>query len=153
MGLLKVASYNCTGFGPGKPEYVAKLLECHDFVLIQEHWLRSAQFHRINNIPCDGNFNVMSHNVSAMDDFELSSGRGFGGCAILWKSTLSCKVCPVQMTSSRICAVKLVIQNQPLLLFNVYMPCDARNNYYEYASILDEIRNTCHQLNVTRYVL
>ena len=153
MALLSVASYNCTGFGPGKPEYVAKLLECNDFVFIQEHWLRNAQFHRVNNIPCNGNFDVMSHIVSAMDDGELRAGRGFGGCAILWKSTLNCKVYPVQMTSSRICAVKLVLQQRTYLLFNVYMPCDVRKNFSEYASILDETRNICQQLNVSNYVL
>ncbi len=38
MGLLSFVTYNSTGFGPGKPEYVSDLLDKYDFVFLQEHW-------------------------------------------------------------------------------------------------------------------
>ena len=49
-GHLTIYSYNCTGFGPGKPEYVSELIKAHDFVLLQEHWLSKSQFLRIKKI-------------------------------------------------------------------------------------------------------
>ena len=82
---LKLATYNSTGFGPGKPEYVSKLIQQHDFVLLQEHWLYENQFHRINNIECTDK--ILSHNVSAMDSSVFHNGRGYGGCSILWKGS------------------------------------------------------------------
>jgi hypothetical protein len=70
---LKLASYNSTGFGPGKPECVLKLLHDHDFVFVQEHWLRESQFHRIKNIPFYG-ATVLSHAISAIDDNVFTQG-------------------------------------------------------------------------------
>ena len=141
---LRICSYNCTGFGPGKPEYVSKLVKDHDFVLLQEHWLRESQFHRIKNIPCGNDAFILSHDVSAMDDHVLSNGRGYGGCSVLWKSTLQCKVTPIIMKSNRICAVKIFTSSMSLLIFNVYMPCDVRSNDALYRDILSEILNIPH---------
>ena len=71
---LTISSYNCTGFGPGKPEYVSELIKAHDFVLLQ---LSKSQFHRIKNIPRDSNVSILSHNASGIDNHVLS-GRGYG---------------------------------------------------------------------------
>ena len=85
MHRLTLASYNSTGFGPGKSDYVSCLIEKYDFVLLQEHWLRESQFHRIKNIhPRNGK--ILAHNVSAMDEGLLINGRGYGGCSILGKA-------------------------------------------------------------------
>ncbi len=73
-----LVSYNCTGFSPWKPEYVAGLLDKYDMVLIQEHWLQESQFHGIKSVPCKGNVGVMSHGVSAIDPGEIIRGRGYG---------------------------------------------------------------------------
>ena len=56
-------SYNCTGFGPCKPEYVSELIKTHEFVLLQGNWLSKSQFHRNKNIPCDNNVSILSHDV------------------------------------------------------------------------------------------
>ena len=37
---LTISSYNGTGFGPDKPEYVSELIKAHDFVLLQEQLVK-----------------------------------------------------------------------------------------------------------------
>ena len=36
--------------------------------LLQEHWLRESQFHRIESILCANNVSILSHDVSAKDN-------------------------------------------------------------------------------------
>lgn len=150
---LTLASYNSTGFGPGKPEYVSDLLKSYDFVLLQEHWLRKSQFHRIRNIPCDSNVSILSHDVSAIDDNIFINGRGYGGCSIIWKSTLNCKVVPIIMSSNRICAVQVTLQSMVLIIFNVYMPCDDGKNNELYIDILNEITSKCNELGCFNFII
>lgn len=150
---LTISSYNCTGFGPGKPEYVSELIKAHDFVLLQEHWLMESQFHRIKNIPCDNNVSILSHDVSGIDNTMFLNGRGYGGCSILWKNSLNCIVSPVIMNSNRICAVNITRQSMSLLLFNVYMPCDTRCNDDLYCNILTEIMSTCNIMNCSNFII
>ena len=44
----------------------------HDLVLLQEHWLRESQFHRITKIPCDNYASILSH-VSGIDNHVFLS--------------------------------------------------------------------------------
>ena len=76
---LTISSYNCTGFGPDKPEYVWELIKAHAFVLFQEHWLSKSQLHRTKNIPCDNKDSILSHDVSGIGNRVFLSGRGYGG--------------------------------------------------------------------------
>ncbi len=145
-------SYNSTGFGPGKPEYVSKLIDNHDFVLLQEHWLRDSQFHRIRNIPYDGD-TILSHDISAIDDSVFINGRGFGGCSILWKSSLKAQVYPIATSSKRICAVKVVMDSMCFIVYNVYMPCDSPNNLNEFVSTWDEILSTCDIVQCNNFII
>ena len=117
---LTIFSYDCTGFGPGKPEYVSELINAHGFVLFQEHW--SRYFHRIKNMP-DNNVTILSHDVCGIYNHVFLSGRGYGGCSISWKISYKCI-----MNSNRIFAVNITTHNMSLFLFNVYMPCDIRSN-------------------------
>ena len=80
---------------------MSELAKAHDFVLLQEHWLRESQFPRIKNIPFDNNVSISFHDVSGIDNHGFLSGRGYGECSILWKSSLKCIVTPVVMNSSR----------------------------------------------------
>ena len=150
---LTLSSYNSTGFGPGKPEYIADLVKLSDFVLLQEHWLRKSQFHRIKNIPCDKNINILSHDVSAIDDNIFINGRGYGGCSIIWKSTLNGKVMPIIMNSNRICAVQVSLQSVTVLIFNVYMPCDVRSNDNELVEIYGEIISKCNEMDCSNFII
>lgn len=135
-------------------EYVNKLLEKHDLVLIQEHWLLSCQFSKYehNLAPVSGCF----HGISAMSDTELIKGRPFGGCALLWKKGFPCQVKPIPLDSSRVCAAVVTLEDIELLLFNVYMPCDTTNdtaNVDVYSGILEEIAQCCIQHNCDNIII
>ncbi len=117
---LRVCSYNVHGLNNTKYCYISKLLDSHDIVLIQEHWLYESQFHIFDDtFP-----GISSYCVSSMDDKIVKSGRGYGGCAILWKSTMSCTVEPCNLENNRVCAIKVKLDNICLLVCSVYMPCD-----------------------------
>lgn len=90
----------CTGFGPGKPAYVSEPIKVHDFVLFQEYCLRESQ-----NINCDRSASILSHDVSEIDNNVFLNSRLYGGCSILWNSSLKYIVSPVIMNSKSICAV------------------------------------------------
>jgi exonuclease III len=139
---LTFASYNCHGVNSAKLNMASDLFKCHDFVLLQEHWLHECQFHTLTDFIPD----VHMYGVSGMPSDELISGRPYGGTAILWKKSLICEVIPVNMSCKRISAVQIVFNNTKYLLFNVYMPCDTNSdhsNVSEYKAVLQAIANTC----------
>ena len=43
MANLNFASYNSRGLGEGRMEYIKKLVDNNDFILIQEHWQMTDQ--------------------------------------------------------------------------------------------------------------
>lgn len=137
MACLTIATYNCHGLGSGRLEYINKLAEVNDFLFLQEHWMLSDQ---INTFGRKVN-SMHVHGVSGMKEHELLEGRPYGGCAILWKKSLVCKVTPVDVESKRVCAVHVSDANGlNLLMCNVYMPCDTNyGNADAYLDILAEL--------------
>ena len=132
---IKIASYNSHGSGSGRLEYINKLCNDHDIVLIQEHWLVTQQFHIYNNRL--SNFN--SHCISGITDSKILHGRPYGGCAVLWNKNMKASVTPVDTHSKRICAVKLLIDNFSVLICSVYMPNDSSLRNEDYKSTCSEL--------------
>ncbi len=100
-------------------------MDSHDFLLVQEHWLQSSQLHVFQ----DNIKNILSYGVSGMNESELHSGRPYGGCAILWRDSLACKVTPISCDNCRLCLVKVCFNSCTLLLCTVYMPCDTEYDH------------------------
>ena len=139
---FSLASYNTQGSGTGHIEYVQKLINTCDFVLIQEHWLGNNQFPYYERyIP-----GINTHCISAMDDSMVSCGRPFGGCAIIWRQSLDASVTPIVTVCKRVCAVKIQIGGHKILLFNVYMPfynnTDSLSEYNEVLGVISSISLT-----------
>ena len=109
--------------------YVSGLLDKYDFAFLQQHWLRECQFHRTNNLKTSNWDFIAAYNVFTMECNEETRGRGYGGCLIIWKNSIKCKVAPISLDSRRICAVNVEWDNHSLILFNVYMPCDNGSNF------------------------
>ena len=100
-----------------KPYYI----DFFDVCFVQEHWLLSSHLHKIGEISKD--FAYVG--VCGMDDSFLLAGRPFGGCAILYRNSLSSCVTPLHSHSNRFCAVKLCdLSGSSVLLISVYMPSD-----------------------------
>ena len=74
-----------------------------------------------------------------MTGSELLQGRPFGGCAIIWNKNIQGTVTPIDTDSTRICAIKLVLNNLTFFVCSVYMPTESSGN-------LDEFKDTIHKL-------
>jgi hypothetical protein len=76
----KIATYNMHGLRQGLP-YLSELCDMCNIVLVQEHWLGSADFNKLDVSP-----NHMVFASSAIDNVLSSGvlqGRPFGGVAVL----------------------------------------------------------------------
>ena len=149
---LKISSFNVAGFNQCDWNYVQYLVDTHDFVFLQELWLHSSEGHRIT----DSLNNVAMYFVSGMPDDSLQVGRKSGGCCILWKSRLHCRVSPVPSDNRRLCAVKTEVGGYPLLLANIYMPCDTDfdvENLNVFNEVLNDVTSIADTLNVDRIVI
>ena len=144
---LKLASYNIHGINSFKWQHLRKVVDIHDFILIQEHWLYNSQIHVFED-NVDG---IHARGISGMDDDQITYGRPYGGCAILWKKCLDCEVIPIQCDNKRLFAVKIVIKHMSLLLCTVYMPCDTINdmlNQQTYVNALQDIINIASKYDI-----
>ena len=131
-----ISTYNSRGLGPGRMDYINELCTKVDFLLIQEHWLLPENLGTFLSIP-----GISCHGISAINSSEVLVGRPHGGCSILWKSSLSCKVTPVDCCSPRICAVLVELSQFSLLIVNFYMPvdtCHDRVNDSDFRGVLSE---------------
>ena len=133
MSKLRIASYNCRSFSTLKHEFIRKLLSSNDILLLQEHWLSDGQLPLLGNI--DNNFAYTG--VSGFGNREILTGRPYGGCAILWRSSLNFSVEFMSVNSNRVSAIKLSSDLFKLLLINVYMPCEDHDcNVNEFSDVL-----------------
>jgi exonuclease III len=146
---LSICSYNSNGSGNGRIAYIKNLVQLYDFVLIQEHWLLTNQLD-IYERHIHG---CMSHSISGVDDTCLLYGRPYGGCSILWKHTVNCNVKPINSCSKRLCAVEIYVENLPILIINVYMPCDTMSNVSTYKETLQEIADLCTKSKAEHIVI
>ena len=96
--------------------------------------------------------NVSYTGVSGFDNSVLLEGRPYGGCAILWKSTMLANVVPISVNSRRICAVRVCSSNWKLLLVNVYMPYENDSvstvEFAQLLSVVDDLIFTYPDNNV-----
>ena len=142
---LIVSSYNCRGFNYSKHTYIKSLLsKCH-ILFLQEHWLADAQLTLLGKLSADFCFT----GVSGFGNTEVLMGRPYGGCAILWQSSLLANVCPLSVVSNRVCAARVCLESVKLLLINVYMPFeDGNDKTDEFINVLsvveDLIESNCN---------
>jgi len=145
---IRLCTYTIHGFNDTKVDYIQHIVNTHDIILLQEHWLFESQCHIIQDKITD----ISSHCISGMNDECLKAGRGYGGCAILWKSSLACTIEPVHINNRRICAVKINLQGVSIFLCCVYMPCDTLYDSYSaeiYTEVFNDIFNNdiCNRVN------
>ena len=117
---LKLVSYNSTGLGGAKMEFISDMLqeENVDILLLQETWLLSSNITKLAEI--NDKFSFVG--TSGMDESQLLQGRPYGGLAIMWNKKLSCQIRPVDTGSTRrICAVELNCGAEKFLIINGYI--------------------------------
>ena len=145
---LRLCSYNSNGSSLDRILYIKELFEKCDILLIQEHWLYTPNLDIYSKHINDCNY----YGCSGMDEQEFRVGRPYGGTVILWKSCLNITTCPINTRSKRLSAVKIQCNNNNILLFNVYMPCDSNTNRDIYSDTLSVISDVCND-NIYDYVI
>ena len=149
---LNIGSYNCRGFNSLKRDYVSRLLESAkvDILLLQEHWLSDAQMNVLNDVGSD----FLNIGVSGFDNSEVLGGRPYGGCAIIWRSSLMVKIQPLVVPSRRLCAAIIATDSWSLLLVNVYMPYEGdEQKTEEFTDLLILIENIMVSNSVTHVIV
>ena len=141
---LSIVTYNMQGFRAARVPYIAYIVQLFDIVLVQEHWLLESQFHVFE----DSFPNTNAYCISAMNENAILYGRGFGGCAIIWKSSIEASFEPVQVHHKRACGVKISMSDVSLFLCSLYLPCDENVANAEYTDVLDEVFNSDVYQNV-----
>ena len=101
MKKVQIASYNCRGW-KSAANYVNNLFNQCDICMLQEHWLTEEQLHLINI-----NDDFLSTGVSGMVSSDLITGRPYGGCAILFRKSLSALIVTLKTNSIRLIFVLL----------------------------------------------
>jgi exonuclease III len=95
--------------------------------------------------------NVYVHGVSGMNDSDIAQGRPYGGCAILWRDSLKCKVTPISINNKRLCMVRVQFDMYCFLLCTIYMPCDTdydQSNIAVYNDVLFDLLNAVNNEEV-----
>ena len=137
---LAIGTYNVHGANEVTLSYINRVMPDFDILFVQEHWLHKSQMHLFE----DHIDNVHVLGVSGMSDEQINVGRPFGGCAIIWRDSLSCAVKPIEVRNNRLCIVRLDHDLYSMLLINTYMPCDTshdRANLTLFNDVLCEIRS------------
>ena len=99
--MIRFISYNSRGFNADKQKYVQSMLRYCDIMSLQEHWLADSQLNTLNALSPD----CMSMSVSGFGNNSVLTGRPYGGCAVMWRKSLSLTASPITTNSRRISAV------------------------------------------------
>ena len=140
MNQLTIGSFNVHGVNDTSLMYINKIMCDFDILLLQEHWLFNSQIHLLE----DNIDHVNVYGKTGMDESKFLCGRPYGGCAIIWRDSLSCKITPITTTDKRLVAARLDFESDSLLLINVYMPCDTeydQSNCEVFMDVLCEVSN------------
>jgi exonuclease III len=137
---LRIVTYNSTGLGDAKLEYVRDMLDSlkGNILLLQETWLLPNNLEKLNNIHKD----FLSYGVSAIDNSVVLQGRPYGGLAILWHHSLGPCVKRVKTRNCRLCCIYLEFEQNNVLIMNVYMPVDSMSKTHvnmDYMDVCDEM--------------
>ena len=138
---LVIASWNSRGHSDNRLDYMEKLLQNVDILLVQEHW------HYENNIVSMVNSmnDIQVYGTSSMDANVLQTGRPHGGCAFMYNKYLKFNTMHVTVDSNRCCAMLCVFPNNvKILIFNIYMPCDTDHDQANLAVYLDVLYKISH---------
>ena len=148
---LKIITYNCKHFVTTGDKYKFMddiFLDC-DFLLLQEHWLYKSEFPKLLSLGSSTDMTA----VSAMDKSNHRVGRPFGGCAIVWRASITGQITKIYSDCNRLCAIMYTCNNSSILLLNCYMPCDNSTNDTEYIDILNSISQLMYTYDPSHVII
>ena len=120
-----------------------------DFLLLQEHWLYKSEFPKLLFLGSSTDMTA----VSAMDESIHRVGRPFGGCAIVWRASITGQITKIDSDCNRLCAIMYTCNNTSILLLNCYMPCDNSTDDTEYIDILNSISQLMYTYDPSHVII
>ena len=132
---FNICSFNCKGFKYRNYNYISKLFEKSDVLLLQEHWLYNFEFNEFNRILKRCKY----VSKSSMNECCINEGRPFGGVAILFKDVNGFFFEEIPTISDRIVAVRFQFGSFRCVFASIYMPCNVASNNDEFFEILTEL--------------
>ncbi len=119
---VKFTSYNSTGLGPSRTEFIQLLLNCSlTFLLVQESWHIDNNTDHIRGLHED----YHCYPISGMDSSkEILYGRPYGGLLIYYHKSVSGRVSHVNTHNRRFSCVSVKLGVHKMFIFNVYLPND-----------------------------
>ncbi|XP_061716622.1 uncharacterized protein LOC133524553 [Cydia pomonella] len=134
-GLFTFASLNCRNV-KRCVDGVKHLCKTCVVIALQETWLLPDEIPFLNGI--DDNF--CATGTSAVDTtVGMLRGRPHGGVALLWNSAVFHDVSVVQCDNPRLCAIKVVTDDRPIIVISVYMPTNSADNLTEFTDCLGAV--------------
>jgi exonuclease III len=114
-------------------EGIRQLSKIADIIALQETWLLPHDIPYLASIDAD----FGSTGTSAVDTTTgLLVGRPRGGVALLWRKSVFPCVSVIPCSSARICAIKIDLDNQKIIVCSVYMPVDCSENLVDFTDCL-----------------
>ena len=138
-GSLTISCWNSRGMASSIP-YLLKLMKTNDIIALSEHWLYPNRLHVLNDISEEFSCIARSSRHCRSEHYgKRGFGRGQGGVALLWKTSLN-GISPMpEIVHDRVCGIRLQTRYGKVIIFlSVYFP-SSRNNYKEFSEELGAI--------------
>ena len=131
-------------WGCAKP-YMQELMTSSHIIAISEHGLYQCELPKLYDIHPD--FNAMGKSSKHLRDENHGKRKGHGGCALLWRKSISNMVNPrPDLGSDRMCVLELYPKDRPVcFIMSVYMPhqgCQI-SDFKEELAILENVLEAC----------
>jgi len=128
---------------------IQRLCDSNDIIFLQETWLASDELQLLSTMHDQ----FYSQGVSAMDVRDgICRGRPYGGLAVMWRKSLGgCEV--IDMPTPRIMCLQIRNKDNAIALFNIYMPCDGRENLDEYLHLLSFLSTAIEEREFTHIAM
>lgn len=148
---LKLVSINHRGGFSNdlKRESFKQLVNDHDIIFIQEHWLSKQQLDILLNVHVD----FTGIGQSPMCDSVMNIGRPYGGVGILWRKSLDRVITPVIDNKDWVLGIKIETESKSAVFMSVYMPYNCDNNTDDYLEKLSILRAIIDDLNTSSIYL
>ncbi|CAH2088942.1 unnamed protein product [Euphydryas editha] len=99
-----------------------------------------SHYNKLGYFPTTIDEDFGSTGTSAMDTGAgVITGRPYGGVALLWRTSVFPCVSVVECSNPSICAIKITLNDKPIVVCSVYMPTDCRDNLAEFTDCLSEL--------------
>ncbi|VDI32110.1 Hypothetical predicted protein [Mytilus galloprovincialis] len=120
--------------------YFDEILDKHDIVLIQEHWLFNYEKELLKQHHSD--FITFSRQIDDNEPLSpISRPRGHGGIAILYRKSMSTMFSQLPDGDNRIQAIEISTTKDPICLINVYLPSRGTDKGHDaYRAALDILK-------------